>query len=282
MSTPIFAPYSQTYSTREPYITAAEFKNGATGVNTSKLVPTGSSDENADALLDLIADASSWADDLCDQILAATTEVEAGIFPVLNGTLRIPVSQTPIVAIYGLSVGNGTADLKPITDLEGLMITRKVVTFPAGGLGLDDEDAYAELTYIAGFANCLTAVDSAEGDSVLTLDNVLGIAPGMVLKIGDPGRNETITVLSLAGNVVTLVGPLQYLHGVGVSVSALPPVIKRAVILLTSALIKNRGSQSITIQTTQQTPREKIVAGGSGSRDFIQAEGMLRNFGRVI
>lgn len=284
MSTPIYAPFSQSYATREPYITQAEYIASPTGMDVSQLVPGGTVQQNSDTLDQTIDRASSAADMMCNQILAATLEVQADNYRIQpDGSILIACDQSPIFAIYGLSF-NGVA----VTDLSALTsaaISRKVVQIPAAIVANATPTngyVHAALTYIAGYANSIMTAPSIVGDVTQTFDNTLGFAPGMIVKVNDPGATETRTVLSVTATTVTYTAPLAYPHAAGVNVSALPPAVKQAVVLLTTALIKTRGDAAFVFASTRETPDQKQGIAPGIPDELMDAQMLLANFTRVV
>ena len=255
--TPIFAPYSQTYSQREPYITPAEYAAAPTGINLSTLQPGATSLQLADALQSAIARGSAWADQICHQILAATLEVVTGQYRVQNGMVMVTMKQSPIIAVYSMSLGLSPTTMTPLTTDPGIDIGAKVVQIPLPGYLYGNNPVRASVSYVAGFANNLLTAATVLGVSTLPLDGVLGITPGMTLTINDPGQIEIVTVLSVGTSSIALAAPTRFAHAKGVNVSALPAEIKQAVILLTTATIKTRASEAIVLQSSRSTPTTK-------------------------
>jgi hypothetical protein len=78
----------------------------------------------------------------------------------------------------------------------------------------------------------------------------MGIYPGTTLTMYDMPYDEQITVASTYvphTTPVPLTAGTQYAHATGVMVSNLAPAVKEAAILLTSALIKQRGSAALEV-----------------------------------
>jgi hypothetical protein len=114
---------------------------------------------------------------------------------------------------------------------------------------------FLRYTYVAGYANTTTETQSAIGATQLTLHDGTGITPGQTLEIYDSLNTEHVTVAQsyvFGSTTVPLTRPMLYAHNVGVSVSALPPAIKEAVILITTAFLKVRGDSSMTLMVAQQ------------------------------
>lgn len=287
----VYPPNVSTYASRIPYITPAEFEASPTGVNVSQLVPRGTPEQNADALKVVIERASGYADSYCRQVLAATTDIQSGRYRIQRtGFLRIPTDRSPIIAVNSLKVGFSPSSLSTFTDMSDVWIDRKVVTFPIQTVRMQplvnalysDGRAYAVMEYVNGYANTLTTAASSAGGTTLTVDSVLGIVAGMDITIYDPGYTEMVTVTSVAGSVVTLSAPLAYAHGVGVSVSALPPAVKQAVVLLTSSLIKTRGSEAIVMNSMRAMPTSTVDSESGGTAESNLAKELLLPFVRSV
>lgn len=278
----IVNPIVPTYASRTPYLTPAEYTASPTGVDVSSLVAGGSAQQNADALAQTIARASSWVDTECRKILAATLDTQAGRYRVsADNTIRIPLDNTPIVAVVDVSVGSSQAgvQLLPATTIPLVEISRKTITvpvqFPAGAA------VAAVVHYVNGYANSLLSGAAAAGATTIAVDSTLGIIPGMQVTIYDPGATEQVTVVAVAGNAVTLAAPLLFQHQADVAVSALPPAIKQATVLKTSALIKTRGDSAFVMPSLGSEPTQKQTLDPSGSGDETIAAELLAPFRRV-
>lgn len=278
---PAFAPYSSTYATRQPYITAAEYTASPTGMSVTDIAPGQSTQVNADALLQTIARASSRVDEMCDQILAATIETEVGLWQVQNGMVMIPVQQSPVIAVYQVALGESVSTMAPIYDYSNVDIGRKVVQVPFGGIGFGP--IRASITYVAGFANSsITAATTVTGlPATISVDSILGIVAGMSLTIFDPGATEVVTVALVNGGSIVTVNPLQHAHAVGVNISALPARVKQATVLLTTALLKTRAAQAIVLHSSRTTPQTQQATAPGMHNEEIVAKELLRGLGRV-
>lgn len=278
MPDPIIAPYVPSYAATQPYITPAEYKASPTGVNTSTITPGQSAQVNADSLMSEIINASSWVDVICNQVIAATRQIQAGRYLLRDGQIAIPVDCLPVVQVNGWSTGSPGA-LTVATDLTGTQIDGNVVTIPYapsrefGGYGTGR--VYVELDYVAGYANALLAADTIAGATAITVNSTVGMVPGLPLRIYEPGVEENVTVLSVVGSTVNLSGPMAKAHTKDSNVSALPGVAKQATILLVSALIKGRGAQSIIMQGMQGTPSSRLLNTVDGTEEVERAVAML-------
>jgi hypothetical protein len=294
----VFAPTASTYAYRAPYLTPAEYQNAATGVDSSNLVPSGSASQQAAALLRVIARASAWADTICQKILAATRDTQAGHYRVhRDGTLRIPVDYTPLVAVAAASVGDYPNQLAALPDLSVLGLGAKVVTLPAYAATTQpvncygraaSGDRYASLTYVNGFANTGVTAAGASGATSLTVANPLAIFPGMQMTLIDGGSTEIVTVaagftptVTIAPTAVPLAAPLGPGHTTSAVLSALPEEIKEAVILLTTALIKTRGAEAIEMPHFGGQP-SKVEAAAHGLEELDIALDLLAPHRRPV
>ncbi|MEC5149229.1 hypothetical protein [Cryobacterium sp. GrIS_2_6] len=274
MSPPASALYVPTYASRSPYLTPAEYLASPTGVNVSQLVVGGTPQQNADALSQTIARASSLADDYCYQILGATLDTQAGRYRVSNeGTLKVPLAFTPVIQVTNVSVGPQPSMMASLPDLSNVWVGRKVTEIPILAMSFPMPGAtsrtasgylYAAVTYVNGYANSVLTAATNGGATTILVDSTLGVLPGMQLTIHEPGVSERVNVLSVTGNTATLAAPLVNLHSAGANVSALPEAIKQAVVLLTSALIKTRGSEALVMSSMRGQPAKtaKVEDGG--------------------
>jgi hypothetical protein len=254
---PFIPPYVPTYASTQPYATPAEFNNYPTGVNAMEIVPGATQQILTDTLAQLLIQASSEADGICNQVLACTTEVEYGSRRVdARGFLFIPTRQFPIVEVDDVTVGT-PGQLASLPDLSpGATPSRNIFRIPYSG-ATDGGRVDVQITYLAGYANALLGVAVAAGATSMILTSVLGIQPGMSLRVYDPGSYENVTVSAIYGNMVTLVSPLVNAHALGVGVSAMPAAIREAVILLTAAKIKAKASESTVLTSLQGGVTEK-------------------------
>ena len=279
--TPIFAPYSQTYAQREPYITAAEYTAAPTGINLATLQPGGSVQDQADALQSAILRGSAWVDQICHQILAATLEVVTGQYQVQNGMVMVIMKQSPVIAVYAMSLGLSPATMTAILVDPGIDIGEKIVQIPLPGSLYGKNPVRGSVTYIAGFANGVTTAAVSVAATVLPLDGVLGIVPGMTLTINDPGQTEVVTVASVGVASVTVALPIRFAHATKTNVSALPAAVKQATILLTTATIKTRASEAIVMQSSRSTPSTKQAVAPGRQTEENDAKVLLNDFIRV-
>ena len=79
-------------------------------------------------------------------------------------------------------------------------------------------------------------------------------------------------------SVVPLTAPLIYGHSAGVSITNLPKAIKQAAILMTSALIKQRGSGALIAEDMGVITRTDVGSAQNNQNDVGLAKDLLANF----
>lgn len=294
-----------TYATRTPYITIEEYQTSATGVDSSTLIPDGSAAQNLAALQVLIGRASSWADSLCNvAALAATLDIQGspsiGWRVFRDGTIRVPLDITPVIAVTGVSVGYTPSTMRPLTSLVDVWIGEKVATIPVSGANLFSSNGgylggylggfrtgdrlVGAVSYVNGWANTLLTGASAAGVTTLTVADGTGIFAGLRMSIYDFASAEVVTVAStyvFGSTTVPLAAPAQYAHDPLTSISAFPPAIKQAVISLTSCLIRTRGAASFGMNSVAEMITDGEMQSG-GFTDLEIATDLLAQYTRVV
>ena len=139
-----------------------------------------------------------------------------------------------------------------------------------------------QYTYIAGYVNT-TIVTAVAAANTLIVADATGIVPGQQLRIYDKGKNETVTVASTytyGSTTVPLVTPLAYTHLTGIAIGNLPTALKQACILITTAFIKMRGDQSLTMNITT-APATNIGNANRYSGEIAMALDMVNKYRRI-
>jgi hypothetical protein len=285
--TPIYAPYIQTYAQHAPYVTIDEFIAAPNGINLSDIVPKTDDNTNRQALAEVLSEASSEADQYCNQVLAATAETYVGTRPIpSDGRVLVAVANWPIVAVTGYSYGYRSDSLTAATDLSGVTIeSLNTLKLPALTSMSANFSLCVTVSYVAGYHNSFTQAASAAADVTVTVDNTLGLVPGMRVSIFDPlnGANELATVLSTTATTITFTAGLRFGHPSGVRVSMMPAAIKRAILLVAGAIIRSKFAQSVVIPGTGGgQPTVTTTTGARVKDDRSEAEKILGNFARVI
>lgn len=292
-------PTTQQFSI--PYLTTQEYRNAPTAIDIDNLVFNSTDPDVQDSeLANVIARASSWIDTYCNQILGATTETEtqrSRISP--DGTIKFHPRYSPIIALTDFWYGNPSTNLYQAQDCSVAWIEQSQIIFPYANLSTTFTSqgpiqfgfpstsglpVYLKYTYVNGYANTLIATAVA-GQSTLTVTNGTGITTGDQLKIYDGMYSENVTVAStynFGSTTVPLTSPLLYSHSAGISISALPPAIKEAAILATTAMLKVRGDNSLTMAVgtlPSQATTPQVQA--SISDDMSMAMSLLQPYRRI-
>jgi len=288
-----------THKFSTPYLTLAEFKNAPTAIDIDNLVFNSQDPDVQDAeLSNVIARASSWIDTYCNQVLAATTETENMRGRLSSdGTLRIHPRYNPIIAVIAFSYGNPTSQMNPIVDPSVAWIEDSQIIMPIGNLSFNyttqgplqfglpmtpRRELFVNLQYVAGYANT-TITSATAGQSTLVVADPTGIIANSSLQIYDGFNSELVTIASnhtYGNTTVALAAPLAYSHSSGVSISALPPAIKEAAILVTTAMLKVRGDSSMTMAISS-TAGQSIAGKDKMGEDIALAKELLTPYRRV-
>lgn len=297
MVTPVVAPTVPSYASYTPYITGQDFLNEPTGVDVSQLIPAGSNLSQEAALDRLVANASSEADRICQKVLAATLDVVAGQYRVQrDGTIRVPVPYSPIISVNAVSLGTVAGNLTALTDLSGVWLERNVAwipvpaallgSFPGGSVGASARPGwvFAQVSYVNGWAHSTLSASASAGASSLSPVNVLGFVPNLPFTVYDGQSTEGAQASPgyvVGAATVPLSGTLTFAHADGVTVSALPPFARQAVVRLSAWLVKTRGSEAIVIDAIGAQPSRTQQIDPGGSPDYAEAARALAPLARV-
>jgi len=305
--TSAYAPFDVSYSQRTPYLTVTEYQNAPTALDIGNLVAGGSPLVQQQALQEVIGRASSWMDQFCCGAwgtLAATQNIENGrVWGNRNGQLVVHPKYWPILSVDtfsysaiggnqwgvgGLSGGFGTTAAS-ITPAGNIWIEpQQFVVSPSGvsswnvnsAQGIGTAEYFCEWTYTNGWPVTTLAASVAAGSQSITLTNVTGIFPGTALTLYDMPNDEQIQVAStysVGASVVPLVSPLQYTHFSAMATN-LPPAIKQAAILATTAFIKERGSGALVVNDIGEVTHSEQGSVQNSAGDWAQAEFLLMPF----
>ena len=283
---PVVAPSVTTYASHTPYLTLAEWLAAPTAIDISDLIQGGTAAQQNQAVQDAIERASSWVDRICHQVLAATTDTHSGRYLVNRwGNVKIPLPRKPILEVSAIAMGDNPSSMNLLASLVDVDIGgHGVIDVPAPGSPFGSNYGFGigsrplvRVTYVNGYPNTVLSASAAAAATSIVVTSALGIYPGSALTVYDAiAGTEKVTVASsyVAGSTtLPLVGALVYAHLAGVSVSNLPPVVKQAAILLTSALIQTRGDDAIVLDT-MDTPTKMQSAYGANA-DAERLAGVL-------
>lgn len=281
-----------------PYLTIEEFKDAPTSIDIDNLVFNSQDPDDQDAeLANVIARASSWCDTFCNQVLAATVESEQQRSRYSqDGSIRFHPRYSPVVALLSLEYGY-PPNLMSLSDCSVAWVEDEEVIVPNATLGTwtsqgplqfgamstgGRNEVFLKYSYVNGYANT-TIVTAVAGATSLTVADGKGILAGQMLKIYDGQYTENVTVAStyvFGSNTVPINAPLVYSHLPTVSISALPPAIKQACILVTTAFLKTRGDSSMTMQVTT-SPGTALPNADKVGQEIALAMQLLQPYRRV-
>lgn len=281
-----------------PYLTIEEFKDAPTSIDIDNLVFNSQDPDDQDAeLANVIARASSWCDTFCNQVLAATVETEQQRSRYsTDGSIRFHPRYSPVVALTSLEYGYPPS-LMSLPDCSVAWIEDEEIIVPNATLGTwtsqgplqfgamstgGRNEVFLKYTYVNGYANT-TIVTAVAAATTLTVADGKGILAGQMLKIYDGQYTENVTVAStytFGSTTVPINAPLVYTHLAGVSISALPPAIKQACILVTTAFLKTRGDSSMTMQVTT-SPGTALPNADKVGQEIALAMQLLQPYRRV-
>lgn len=317
LDTPLINPSVGGYGVPFPYLSCSEYNFAPTAMDTATLIEGGDAVAQTRSLADVITRASRWADRYCfgadpapkGASLCATQNVEQGYFKMLRGELRLICDFKPIIELSAIDIGVNAANLAPLTQAvaSGAWFGSKVIHIPGAATSVSfngfpdtlpgvagwgqSNRVYAVWAYVSGYPHTqLAASVEAESSTVIVaptsaLGSLYGVYPGTQLTIMDGTQSESFVVESISGATISTVSPLIYDHTVPdapdfLPVTALPEDVTQAVIFLTTALIKTRGDNSITLDEITEPTKEKSTA-DDVTEDVTNAFDLLDPF-RVV
>ena len=89
------------------------------------------------------------------------------------------------------------------------------------------------------------------------------------------------TATTPSTTTLTLTSPLIVNHAAGLPITSLPPAIKQAAILLTSALIRSRGNEALVMNTVEGGPRNTKSSTTNFDANVMIAKQLLDPFRAV-
>lgn len=288
-----------THGLSTPYLTNDEYTNAPTSIDIDNLVFNSSDPAiQASELTNVIARASSWIDTYCNQVLGATNETETQRARISSdGYIKFHPRYNPVIALTALSYGNPSTELTTVTDCSVAWIEDQQILFPYAynsalytsqgplqlGGGSPGSQVYLKYSYVNGFANTTIVTAVALATSLVTKSG-LGITAGQQLKIYDGMYSENVTVDStytFGSTTIPLTSALVYDHAAGVSISALPPAIKEACILATTAMLKIRGDASMTMGIGTSPNTASSGVNENIGNDMSMAMDLLKPYRRI-
>lgn len=276
------------------YLTPAEYLAAPTAVDTNNLVSGGGAAAQAAALVTVIAKASAWIDNECNQTLLASTDIEfiPGNYQ-RNGFVVLHPRRAPLNTLTSLALGTHAGNQVTVSDLSGAYVNHENWVIPAvsSGVSLSFGSTtgrfLAKLTHVAGWSNTVLTSSPIVGATSFTVANTAGFLPapgsfvwGDDITIYDGVSTEVITVTAVVGSTLTC-SPLTFSHSAGVAVSMLPSDIKEAAVMVTSAFIRSRQADALVMSNITTAPGQSPPQDAPRARALYDASKMLRTYGRV-
>lgn len=274
-----------------PYVVAEEFRAHPTYLDTETLRP-GVMDPSAqtDELSNVLLGSSDWADNVCNQPLAAHRVERHTRGRVEDGNLIVFPSDRPVLSIAAVSYGTTISRLSTVVGPEFRVDDNQTIYIPVGGAVRGR--VWVDFTYTAGWASTLLAEDAAPGASSLTVMDPTGILPGEAYRLWEPSVEEFVVVsptwtppafaTPTTPVEVPLAAPTLNAHTAGFSFSGMPADMRLAVVNYTVAQLMRPDTSAedsypdtnLSPGTRQKDPRK------DGSGLVTEAERILNSYAR--
>ena len=280
-----------------PYLTIAEYKNAPTSIDFDNLVVGGNAQAQDAELGRVILRATSYLNEYLNQDLTAQSITETQRVRFTNqGYISLHPNHNPIISLSSFEYGSTPNNLTTLTDPSTCWFENQQVIIPVsdsqltyssqgplsfGGVGARTP-VFVKYTYVAGYVNT-TIVTATATQSTLTVTSGAGFIAGQSYRIYDGASSETITVAStytFGSTTVPLTSALGFTHAAGVAIGNMPSAIKQATILATTAFIKARGDNSLTMAVTTSASGNISGAQRFGS-DLALALDMVSLYRRI-
>ena len=281
-----------------PYLTVQEYKDAPTSIDYNNLVVGGNQAAQDAELANVILRASSYMNEYLNQSLVADSYTETQRVRVNGqGMIALHPNNSPIISLSSFEYGADPNNLVALPDCSTAWFEAQQLIIPLSNLGLNyssqgplgfgfgyspRQQLFTQYTYVSGFVNTTIATATAAATS-LTVTDGTGIIAGQQYRIYDESKSERITVASTYTNgstTVPLTSALAYTHAAGVAIGNMPNAIKEACILITTAFLKVRGDNSMTMNLTTQ-PTTNIGNNARYSGDIALALDMVNKYRRI-
>jgi hypothetical protein len=279
------------------YITIAEYKNAPTSIDYDNLVVGGNAGAQDAELANVIMRASSYMDQHFNQNLSAQTYVETQRTRMTSeGYIALHPNNAPVIQLSDFQYGGSPLNLITLPDCSQTWFENQQIIIPLSQLstsyssqgplsfggGFPRQQLFTKYTYVAGYVNTKIVTATAT-QTTLTVKSGAGIVAGQTLHIYDGATSEDVIVASTYTNgstTVPITTALVSTHAAGVAIGNLPTTIKQACILITTAFIKMRGDNSMTMQVTTSANSNVDGAQRFGG-DIASALEMIKLYRRV-
>lgn len=287
----------QTGWSENPYLTVAEYKNAPTAIDYDNLVVGGNSQAQDAELARVILRATSYLNEYLNQDYNAGYVTETQRVRVsTQGYVALHPKNDPVLYLSAFSYGTSPQNMIALQDCSTAWFEDQQVIIPLadmattwssqGPLAFGPNFAprvplFCQYTYVAGYVN--TTCSGTAAATSITVPEPAGILPSQPYRIFDGANTETVTVASnytIGSTTVPITSALVYTHAAGTAFSNMPTAIKEATILMTTAFLKIRGDNSLTMMITTQ-PNGNTNSNQKYSGEIALALDMVDKYRRV-
>lgn len=281
-----------------PYLTVQEYKDAPTSIDYNNLVVGGNQAAQDAELANVILRASSYMNEYLNQSLVADQYTETQRVRVNGqGMIALHPNNSPIISLSSFEYGVDPNNLIALPDCSTAWFEAQQLIIPLSNMGLNyssqgplgfgfgygpRQQLFTQYTYVSGFVNTAIVTAVAGATSLVVADGT-GIIAGQPYRIYDGSKSERITVASTytyGSTTVPLTTPLVHSHAAGIAIGNMPNAIKEACILVTTAFLKVRGDNSMTMNLTTQ-PTVNIGNNARYSGEIALALDMVNKYRRI-
>jgi hypothetical protein len=255
--------------------------------------------------------------------LAASLSIESVRTRVKAGELRLLCDYKPIIQVVGIDIGpypGAVSSIGPtlasMTEVRGhrtivvplssggVVFGRTTNDFPANiPWGRMNGSIYAVWSYVNGYPHTQLAAAVAQGNTSCVVEATdgngglwgvfpaSGAFPGTELTFIDQSNTERVYVQAIARGTTTTTlttTPFANAHALPpapdfIPVTGMPEEVQRAVIFMTSTLIKTRGSKALVMPSVPGgKPNAKALAEAGALNDFNDCYKILSRGGYIV
>jgi hypothetical protein len=290
-----------------PYVTPLLLRQAPTGISLGwSTIPPGAGvtdQQRLAAQATICAQASAQADEICNQPLRATVDVEQYSGPDYRmtiqsdtGNVRMILARWPILQVSAVQVsanafprqwtslqaGQWDIEFPPIgmygtnaPSASGGDGGQSIILAPYASWCLGRHGFLARVTYVNGWPHAGIMTLAQSGATSVAVDDCTGWAiesefgvTGATGTVYDPLGQEVIKVTGASAasgpGTLTLASPLRFAHSPGVMVSTLPASAVWAVTLLGANQALTRGATATAVQSVPGSSTTTGTGGGAG------------------
>lgn len=280
------------------YVTYEEFRQHPHYLDLENLLVGRSEELQRSTVREALLFASTWVDTELDMPVGAHVHTEyARCMVDRQGRIKHHPEHAPVLKVASLATGADPGTLSEINDPQVWTEQqgRMLIGFGPGSANLDalqfgttprTGEVFARWTYVAGYPATQLAIAANATDTEVTVRNPVGISAGTVLRLWTPGSEEAVTVVSVAGQVLTLSAPLTGAHALGMTCSAIPPDVRMAVIKMAVAKLLRKGPLAEDAGRNTKGPSPHASAGDpkrttASNKYHEHACGLLTSYKRI-